>query len=62
MEWCRTHFEPISRQCSVSAVSWETVLSRIEGADPVAGKGLCDFYKECLRHNPFRVTTAVRSV
>lgn len=62
MEWCRTHFEPISRRCSVSAVSWETVLSQIAAADPIAGKGLSDFYKECLRHNPFRPTTTVRSV
>lgn len=54
VEWCRSCFDPIAVQCSVTVVSWESVLEQITFADPRDGALLNEFYKKCLLYNPLR--------
>jgi hypothetical protein len=57
-EWCKTSFEPVALHCSVTVVSWESVLSDAATVDSVAGEMLREFYAKCLLHNPFRPAAA----
>ena len=54
LEWHKASFEAVAESCSVTAVSWEDVLSDVAATDPGAGEQLGRFYAKCLLHNPFR--------
>ena len=53
-DWCKSYLEPVVQHCSISAVSWESVLSEIDAIDPKFGEQLAEFDAKCLLYNPLR--------
>jgi hypothetical protein len=51
-DWFERVFRPVMARCAVTVLAWETALEEISLADPSAGRGLDQFYEQCLRFNP----------
>jgi hypothetical protein len=57
--WRQASFDPLMPSCTITALSWESVLADIQTIDPSFGETLMDFYTRCLHHSPLRAAADV---
>jgi hypothetical protein len=50
-DWLQAYFEPVLSRIELRLEPWETVLDRIDAADPDRGTILRSFYEACLVYN-----------